>query len=174
MDCDISRKICLIPLPLQTLKDKIVWGLSNNGTFPSSLLLGFKIGITILLIVLTCYRKCGSQLFLLKLKCFRRMIHERLQTRKCLSRFVKNIDTLCLLGNEVEEDQCHLFYKCCFANKVWNLTFGNLNSDYISTNDNFLDWIDSLNSNDKDSLSNLSKVILNCRQIGWEELTWCS
>ena len=68
----------------------------------------------------------------------------------------------------MEEDQCHLFCNCVFATKVWSSTFGIFNNGNISTNDNFFDWLESLSSNEKDGLSNLSKVILNCWQI-WME-----
>lgn len=160
---DISRKISLKPLPLQTTEDKFVWGLSNNGNFSVKTATWLQ----------NRNNQFGNRINLLKkmwklnippkVKMFVWfMIHERLQTKKCLIKFVINIDKICPICNKEEEDQTHLFIKCHFANKVWNLLSCN------STSDIFLDWMDSLKSSDAENLSELTMAILNCWQI-WAE-----
>lgn len=47
------------------------------------------------------------------------MLHRRLPTKARLSRFETNRDTLCVLCEQHQEDDYHLFFSCTFATAIW-------------------------------------------------------
>lgn len=159
MSYEIVKKICNIVLPQEESKDRLVWGFSNFGHFT----------IKSATWIQTDDQQADTRRDLIKrmwklnippkVKMFAWMfIHERLQTKGRLSKFIKDIYKGCTLCNNGEESQSHLFFECNYAKLVWSLCNVSLPTNTNNGFNDVIDWMKTLCRVDKDDLCDHSKV----------------
>ena len=114
--------ILATPLAINSVPDSICWGLSGNGEFSTKTATWAAHGIDLKNSPSWEFKWIWNLDIMPKLKVFLwQLCHSSLPTREILLRRGLQIDPICPLCNQHNEDLAHLFFRCPTVHNVWCL-----------------------------------------------------